>query len=238
MMLVMTDPKKPNLLKPLIFCFAFWAIVGFPLWLIGIIINEKGEPNGLLFLWWLLLPIFAYFLIIFYNRLVQELNLVKNAWSQVDVNLQRRSDLVENLIRVVNQYTIHEHETLITVTQARSGATGILNVKERSTAEQKLSTALLSFMAVVEGYPELKANQVFIKLQDELTNTENMIALARELYNNQVVRYNNQIQVFPKSILALTANFALASFFHATEEARHKTPKVRKILSWEQNSSD
>ncbi len=201
------------------------------MWLIGIIVNEKGEPNGVLFLWWLLLPIFAYFLISFYNRLVQELNLVKNAWSQVDVNLQRRSDLVENLIRVVNQYTIHERETLIIVTQARSGAIGVLNVKERSTAEQKLSTALLSFMAVAEGYPELKADQVFIKLQDELTNTENMIALARELYNNQVLRFNNQLQIFPQSIFARAANFASASFFQATEEARCKTPKVRRILT-------
>ena len=162
-----------------------------------------------------------------YNSLVRLRNRVKNAWSQIDVQLKRRHDLIPNLIETVKGYMTHERETLENITKARSAAVDASSVADKSKAETQLSGALGKFNLVVENYPDLKANQNFLELQEELTSTENKISFARQAYNDQVLFYNNKIEMFPSNILAGMFNFVKEEFFEIEIEGEREVPKVQ-----------
>ncbi len=166
------------------------------------------------------------FVIGIYNSLVRTRNQVDNAWSQIDVQLKRRHDLIPNLVETARGYMKHERETFEAITQARSQAVAARTVPEAAQAEGKLADALSRFMLVVENYPDLKANQNFLALQEELTSTENKIAFARQNYNDQVLSYNNQTQMFPSSIVAGMFNFTKRDFFEVQTAAEREVPKV------------
>lgn len=166
------------------------------------------------------------FLIVMYNALVQLRNQVDNSWSQIDVQLKRRHDLIPNLIETAKGYMQHERETFEAVTKARAKAMGANNMSETNQAEGELSGALGNFMLVVENYPDLKANQNFLALQEELTSTENKIAFARQSYNDQVLFFNNKIQMFPSNIVAGMFNFKPREFFEVKTEQEREAPKV------------
>ena len=161
-----------------------------------------------------------------YNALIRLRNQVDNAWSQIDVQLKRRHDLIPNLVETAKGYMKHERETFETITKARAAAMGAKNVSESAQAEGQLADALSKFMLVVENYPDLKANQNFLALQEELTSTENKISFARQSYNDQVLFYNNKIQMFPSNILAGMFGFSKRDFFEVESEAERAVPKV------------
>ncbi|RKY15736.1 MAG: LemA family protein [Planctomycetota bacterium] len=163
-----------------------------------------------------------------YNGLVRLRNRVKNAWSQIDVQLKRRHDLIPNLVETVKGYMKHERETLEAVTRARQvaiDASKAGDIAAQIRAENMLSQTLRSLFAVAENYPDLKANQNFLKLQEELTSTENRIAYARQHYNDSVMNYNNKCEMFPSNIVASMFGFKKAEFFEV-EEAERQPPKV------------
>ncbi|MGI5854400.1 MAG: LemA family protein [Bacillota bacterium] len=160
-----------------------------------------------------------------YNSLVNLRNRVKNAWSQVDVQLKRRHDLIPNLIETAKGYMEHEKAILGDITKLRAQAINARQLPEKIAAEESLGRALGQFYAVVENYPELKANQNFLALQEELTSTENRIAFARQAYNDQVLFLNNKIQMFPSNIIAAMFNFKEELFYEVTE-AEREVPKV------------
>lgn len=166
------------------------------------------------------------FVIGMYNSLVRLRNQVDNAWSQIDVQLKRRHDLIPNLVETAKGYMQHERETFEAITNARSKAMGANTVADAGKAESALSGALSNFMLVVENYPDLKANQNFLSLQETLTSTENKIAFARQGYNDQVLFFNNKTQVFPSSIIANSFNFTKRDFFEIEDAAERKVPKV------------
>ena len=168
----------------------------------------------------------AVFVIGIYNALVGLRNQVGNAWSQIDVQLKRRHDLIPNLVETARGYMKHERETFESITKARSQAMGARSVSEASKAEGALGEALSKFMLVVENYPELKANQNFLALQEELSSTENRIAFARQNYNDQVLFFNNKIQMFPSSIIAGMFAFGKRDFFEVQVAAEREVPKV------------
>jgi len=161
-----------------------------------------------------------------YNSLIRLRNLVDNAWSQIDVQLKRRHDLIPNLVETAKGYMKHERETFEAITKARAAAMGAQNVAESARAEGHLAEALSKFMLVVENYPELKANTNFLALQEELTSTENKIAFARQNYNDQVLGYNNQTQMFPSNILAGMFGFSKRDFFEVENAAEREAPRV------------
>ena len=173
-----------------------------------------------------LLVFVALFVIGIYNALVRLRNQVDNAWSQIDVQLKRRHDLIPNLVETAKGYMKHERETFEAITQARSQAMGAKSVSEASKAEGALGEALSKFMLVVENYPDLKANQNFLNVQEELTSTENKIAFARQSYNDQVLSYNNKIQMFPSNIIAGMFAFGKRDFFEIEVAAEREVPKV------------
>jgi LemA protein len=173
-----------------------------------------------------ILVLLVLFVIGIYNALIRLRNQVDNAWSQIDVQLKRRHDLIPNLVETARGYMKHERETFEAITQARSQAMGAKTVAEASKAEGGLADALSKFMLVVENYPDLKANQNFLALQEELTSTENKIAFARQGYNDQVLFVNNKIQMFPSNIIAGIFNFTKRDFFELESEAERKVPKV------------
>lgn len=162
-----------------------------------------------------------------YNGLVGGRNQVDNAWSQIDVQLKRRHDLIPNLVETAKGYMQHERQTFESITQARSQAMGAKNVTEASKAEGALTDALSKFMLVVENYPDLKANQNFLSLQETLTSTENKIAFARQAYNDAVLNYNNKTQMFPSNIVAGMFNFTKRDFFEIESPAEREVPKVK-----------
>lgn len=161
-----------------------------------------------------------------YNALVRLRNQVENAWSQIDVQLKRRHDLIPNLVETAKGYMEHERGTFEAITEARSKAMGANNVADSGKAEGALTDALSKFMLVVENYPDLKANQNFLSLQETLTSTENKIAFARQGYNDQVLFFNNKIQVFPSNVIANTFNFKTREFFEIEDAAQREVPKV------------
>jgi len=161
-----------------------------------------------------------------YNALIRHRNQVDNAWSQIDVQLKRRHDLIPNLVETARGYMKHERETFEAITKARSQAMGAKTVAEASKAEGALGEALSKFMLVVENYPDLKANQNFLAVQEELTSTENKIAFARQSYNDQVLFFNNKIQMFPSNIIAGMFNFSKRDFFELEIAAEREVPKV------------
>jgi LemA protein len=161
-----------------------------------------------------------------YNALVRLRNQVDNAWSQIDVQLKRRHDLIPNLVETAKGYMEHERGTFEAITEARSRAMGANNPGEAGKAEGALTDALSKFMLVVENYPDLKANANFLSLQETLTSTENKIAFARQGYNDQVLFYNNKIQMFPSNVIAGSFNFSKRDFFEIENEAEREVPKV------------
>jgi LemA protein len=166
------------------------------------------------------------FVVSIYNSLIRLRNQVNNAWSQIDVQLKRRHDLIPNLVETAKGYMKHERETFEEITKARSQAMGANNVAESSKAEGILGEALSKFMLVVENYPDLKANQNFLSLQEELTSTENKISFARQSYNDQVLFFNNKIQMFPSNVIANMFKFTKRDFFEIEAPAEREVPKV------------
>jgi LemA protein len=165
-------------------------------------------------------------IIVMYNGLVALRNTVRNAWSQIDVQLKRRHDLIPNLVETVKGYAGHEKETLENVTRARSQAVSAEGVQAHSQAEQALTGALGRLMLVVEQYPDLKANQNFLALQEELTSTENKIGFARQHYNDTVMTLNTRIESVPTNIVAGMFHFEREDFFELVDEAAREAPKV------------
>ena len=160
-----------------------------------------------------------------YNGLVTARNKVKNAWAQIDVQLNRRADLIPNLIETVKGYAAHESSVFEDVTAARAGLMNANGVKEIGEANNQLSNTLKTLFAVAENYPELKANENFKELQAQLAQTEDKIAYSRQFYNDTVMMYNNKCQTFPSNIFAGMFGFKEADFFEAAGEAR-SVPKV------------
>jgi LemA protein len=162
-----------------------------------------------------------------YNGLVRRRNQVDNAWSQIDVQLKRRHDLIPNLVEAVKDYMSYEQETLTKVTDARAAAVsaGSQGPEAQARAENALTQSLRSLFAVAENYPDLKANQNVLSLQEELTTTENKISFARQFYNDSVMTFNMMIQQFPSNLIAGMFNFSARQFFEA-EEADKEVPKV------------
>jgi LemA protein len=155
-----------------------------------------------------------------YNKLVRFRNQIKNAWHQIDVQLKRRYDLIPNLVEVVKDYMAYEQETLTRVIEARGAALSAKGPAAQAKAEGLLTETLKSLFAVVEKYPELKANQNVASLQEELTGTENKISFARQFYNDSVMTYNNAIQSIPTNLIASFFNFAQEAYFETEPESR------------------
>jgi LemA protein len=162
-----------------------------------------------------------------YNSLITLRNRCDNGWSQIDVQLRRRYDLIPNLVETVKGYAKHEREVFEKVTQARAAAVNAQGVKEQGQAENVLSGALKSLFAVAENYPELKANQNFLLLQEELSGTESKVAYARQFYNDTVMKYNMRTQMFPSSILAGMFGFKARDYFQIEEEVAKGPVKVQ-----------
>ncbi len=179
---------------------------------------------------WIIIGIVVVLLIFIatYNGLVRLRNQVKNAWAQIDVQLKRRYDLIPNLVETAKGYMKHERGTLEAVTNARNLAQQAASsgAGARAKAEGELSSALSRLLAVVENYPDLKANQNFLALQEELTSTENKISFSRQYYNDSVLKYNNQTQMFPSNIIASMTGFKASEFFEVTVAAERVAPKV------------
>ena len=180
---------------------------------------------------YVIIGIAAILLIVFitiYNGLVRRRNQVRNAWAQIDVQLKRRYDLIPNLMETVKGYMQHERQTLEAVTKARNLAQKVASsgVGERAKAEGELSGALARLLVVVENYPDLKANQNFLALQEELTSTENKIGFSRQYYNDSALRYNNQTQMFPSNMVASMTRFKASEFFEVTVAEERAAPKV------------
>jgi LemA protein len=172
---------------------------------------------------WIVLAIVAVVLIALawiYNRLVSLRNRVDNGWSQIDVQLRRRADLIPNLVETVKGYAAHERELFEHVAQARARSIGAQGVGEQAEAENHLTAGLRQLLAVVENYPDLKANQNFLALQEELVGTESKIAYARQFYNDQVMRLNTLIGSFPSSLVARAFGFEERPFFEIDDPAR------------------
>ncbi len=166
----------------------------------------------------------ALFAITIYNSLVRLKKQLENAWAQIDVQLKRRYDLIPNLVETCKGYMKHEREVLENVTKARQQAIDVSGVKNQAEAENFLSRTLRSLFAVSENYPDLKANQNMLALQEELTSTENKISFARQHYNDSVMRFNTRIDIFPSNIIAGMFNFTAAEFFELEEGSPEKEP--------------
>ncbi len=167
------------------------------------------------------LLLLALIIALIYNGLVRARNQVENAWSQIDVQLKRRIDLIPNLVETVKGYAAHERETLEAVVQARNAAMAAPDTPNaQAQADNMLTGALRQLFALSEAYPDLKANQNFLALQEELTATEGRVAYARQFYNDSVLAYNNRLQVFPTVIIASMLNFVRREYFEAEDQAR------------------
>ena len=162
-----------------------------------------------------------------YNSLVKWRNQVKNAWSQIDVQLKRRYDLIPNLVETVKSYAKYERETLEKVIQARNSAMAATTPQQVGQAENVLQGSLKSLFALSESYPDLKANQNFLGLQEELSSTENKVSFARQFYNDTVAKYNTLIQSFPKNIFAQMFKFEPSQLFEVESAEEKKAPKVQ-----------
>jgi LemA protein len=159
-------------------------------------------------------------LVVVYNRLVRFRNQVDAAWSQIDVQLKRRYDLIPNLVETVKGYAAHERETLEAVTRARQQAISAEGVENQAQAENMLTQALRQLFAVAEAYPNLKANENFLALQEELTGTEGRIAFSRQFYNERVLAYDNALEQFPSNTIAGSFNFKPKGYFEAEAASR------------------
>ncbi len=166
-------------------------------------------------------------LIAVYNGLIKLRNQTDEAWSDIDVQLKRRHDLIPNLVETVKGYAKHERELFEKVTQARAQAVNANGAAAKGQAENALSDTLKSLFAVAENYPELKANQNFLKLQDELSDTENKIQASRRFYNGNVRDFNTRIQVFPNNMVASMLGFKKYEFFEVENEAERENVQVK-----------
>ena len=166
-------------------------------------------------------------LIATYNGLVGLRNALKNAWSQIDVQLKRRYDLIPNLVETVKGYAKHERETFENVIKARQAGIDAKTVKDQAQAENMITGALRQLFALSEAYPDLKANQNFLALQEELASTENKIAFSRQYYNDTVQTFNTRQQQFPANMIAGMLGFTPADFFEIEDPAARETPKVK-----------
>jgi LemA protein len=174
----------------------------------------------------IVLAVIVLYLIIAYNRFIVLKNRIDNAWSQIDVQLKRRFDLIPNLIETVKGYAKHEKKVFTEVTAARTAMMSANTMQEKAKANAQLSSTLKSLFAVAEDYPKLQANQNFMMLQEELSGTESKIAYARQAYNDSVLGYNNGIQVFPGSVVAGMFSFKQREFFK-TDEVEKAPVKVK-----------
>jgi LemA protein len=173
-----------------------------------------------------LIVVVALLLVALYNRLVQQRNRVDNAWAQIEVQLKRRWDLIPNLVETVKGYAAHERETFEAVTQARANAQRAGNPAEAAQAEGILGAALGRLFAVAEAYPELQADENFRQLQTELAETENKVAVSRQVYNDTVLTYNNTVQSFPGLVVAGPFGFTIREFFEVEDQAQREPPSV------------
>ena len=177
----------------------------------------------------IVLAVLAGEVVVLYNTLVRSRLQVSNAWAQIDVQLKRRHDLIPNLVNAVKGYMKFEQETLTKVVEARAKAVSASAIPDKIKAEGELSGVLSKLFALMENYPDLKANQNVLALQEELTTTENQLAFARQHYNDSVMAYNTRIQVFPSNIIAGMFNFRPSEFFSAPE-AEKAVPQVDLAL--------
>lgn len=173
-----------------------------------------------------LLLVIALFVISAYNNLVSLRNQVKNSWSQIDVELQRRFDLIPNLVETVKGYMNHEENVLTKVTELRTQWASVNSVSDKADLENKLSATLKSIMAVAENYPDLKANTNFLSLQEELQNTETKLAVSRQSYNNVTTTYNTRLEVFPTNIVANIFKFEKEDLFKIDNDEAKSNVKV------------
>ena len=175
-------------------------------------------------MWWIILIVVIVILVLWvvatYNGLVSLRNRVKDSWSQIDVQLKRRFDLIPNLVETVKGYTKHESETLENVIKARNTYMSATLPEDQMKADGELTKAISKLFALSESYPELKANTNFIDLQEQLKETENKIAMSRQFYNDVVLQYNNKIEMVPSNIIANIFKFQKQAFFEENDEAR------------------
>lgn len=180
-------------------------------------------------MWWIILIVLVLiilYVISTYNSLVGLRNKVKDGWSQIEVLLKRRADLIPNLVETVKGYTKHEEGTLTAVIEARNKAVSATTPEDAMKAEGEMTQALSKLFALTEAYPELKANQNYLDLQKSLEETENKITYSRQFYNDNVLNYNNKIEMFPSNIVASIFKFEKSTFFEASEADR-EVPKVQ-----------
>ena len=178
---------------------------------------------------WIILAIvviIAIVLVVIYNQLVTLRQRVQNAWSQIDVQLQRRFDLIPNLVETVKGYMTHEQETLTKVTDLRSSWADAKTVKQKAELEGQLTDTLKTIMAVAENYPNLKADQSFNNLQAELSDTENKISYSRQFYNDTVTMYNTKLETFPSNLVAGMFGFKASTLFNVDNDEAKKAVKV------------
>lgn len=181
-------------------------------------------------MFWIIIAIIVLVVLWFigtYNGLIRLKNQTDEAWSDIDVQLKRRYDLIPNLINTVKGYAAHESGVFEKVSQARAAAMGAANPQDKAVAENQLSATLKSLFAVSEAYPELKANENFLKLQDELSDTENKIQAARRFYNGNVRDLNIKLQVFPTNMIAGMLGFTARQYFEITNEQEKSVPNVQ-----------
>ena len=174
------------------------------------------------------LAVLAFYLIGLYNGLVRGRNEVKSAWSSIDVQLKRRYDLIPNLVETVKGYAAHERQTLEAVVKARQQAVSFTgSMEDRARVENVLTQSLRSLFALAESYPDLKANQNFLALQEELAATENKIGFARQYYNDTAMRYRNRVEIFPSNIVAGMFGFHAEPFFEMEAASERVAPQVK-----------
>jgi LemA protein len=173
-----------------------------------------------------LIVLFLLWVIFTYNRFVVLRTRIDNAWSQIDVQMKRRFDLIPNLVETVKGYAAHERETLENVTKARAAMAEAKTIQEQAQAQNMITSALKTLFAVAEQYPNLKANENFMMLQEELSGTENKIAYARQFYNDTVMSYNAMIQMFPASMVAGMGGFTKREYFEIEEPAAREPVHV------------
>ena len=174
-----------------------------------------------------IVALLALIVVVLYNRLVRLRNRAENAWAQVDVQLRRRYDLVPNLVETVKGYAAHERATFEEVTRARTAAQQAETVQEQAKAENMLTQAIGRLFAVAEDYPELRASENFRELQSQLEETEGKIAVARQIYNDAVLSYDNALETVPTNIVAGAFSFEPRAYFEIEEPAAREAPQVR-----------
>ncbi len=174
----------------------------------------------------IVLAVAGVLLVLLYNSLIRARNHVKESWSDIDVQLKRRYDLIPNLVETVKGYAGHERQTFEEVTRARAEAMKASDTAEHAMAEAKLTSMIGNLFAVAENYPELKASENFQQLQAELSDTENKIQAARRFYNSQVLAYNNKLEVFPTNVIGGLLNFKSEVFFEMEDASQRENVKV------------